>query len=423
MRPVLISPLLRLLALAVVAVAGWTSPAGAAETPALHIRHGLPKVASRPAALRVAYLGGSITAAPGGWRSLTTDRLRIRFPDTEIVEIAAGLPGTGSDLGACRLERDVLRHRPDLLFVEFAVNDTGVPAERIERTMEGVVRRTWRANPDTDIVFVYTISTPALPDLEAGRFQPSAQAMERVAEHYGIPSLHFGVEVVRRVARGELDFRNPDAPQDARTFSTDGVHPTSSGHRLYADTLEQAFPELLARPTPRPAALPTPLHADNWENARLHEVSPAALKGDWSLLSHDDPSLRGATKHLLPPTWRTETVGAKLEFEFTGTRFGLLGIAGPDAGEFRVTIDDREPVTATLFDAFVTPTFCRQRHWFYPNQLEPGRHRVVVELLGTRIDKAAIKATRSAIPPDDLALYEPHRLTLCGVLTVGDNTP
>ena len=33
--------------------------------------------------------------------------------------------GTGSDLGVFRLQHDVLRQRPDLVFIEFAVNDAG----------------------------------------------------------------------------------------------------------------------------------------------------------------------------------------------------------------------------------------------------------------------------------------------------------
>src|SRR4051812_4484011 len=79
----------------------------AAESePELHVRPGLPQLAARAAAasgeLRVAYFGGSITAAEG-WRPLTTAHLRARFPNLTVVEIPASLPGTGSDLGACRL--------------------------------------------------------------------------------------------------------------------------------------------------------------------------------------------------------------------------------------------------------------------------------------------------------------------------------
>jgi lysophospholipase L1-like esterase len=415
-----VRPLFRRFSLLLLA---WTAVVTAGETE-LHVRGGLPGLAARAAAggeLRVAYLGGSITAAEG-WRSLTTVHLRKKFPKLNIVEIPAGLPGTGSDLGACRLEYDVLRHRPDLLFVEFAVNDTGTPAGQVERTMEGIVRQTLRACPQAEICFVYTVSTPGLPDLEAGRFPPAARAMENVAAHYGIPSLHFGVEVARRVAAGSLVFKAPDAPADERTFSADGVHPTPAGHHLYFATLERSLPALLAATAPHATVLPAPLRADNWEGAGLRLFDTFQRTGTWTPVPLDDPNLAGATKALLPPTWRAAEPGAAIEVEFTGTRFGLLGIAAPDNGEFRVTVDDLPPVTGTFFDSYASPTFCRQRTWFYPGELPGGRHRVRVELLGTTLDKAAIKAAAGR-PLTNPAPYQPHRLTLCGALVVGIPVP
>lgn len=413
-----------------------------ASEPALHARGGLPNVAARATAggeLRVAYLGGSITAADG-WRSLTTAHLRNLFPRATVTEISAGLPGTGSDLGACRLGRDVLRYRPDLVFVEFAVNDANTPPGQIERTMEGIVRQIRRTNPHTDLCFVYTVSTPGLPDLAAGRFPPAAQAMERVAAHYGIPSLHFGVEVAQRIVAGSLVFKDPAAPDDPRTFSLDGVHPTPAGHRVYFHAVERSLTRLLGpgggsreafvaadetltrSATGQPPSLPPPLHPDNWEGASLRLLDESVRRGDWTPLAPDDANLRGATKALLPPTWRTAEPGAALEFEFTGRTFGLLGIAAPDSGEFRVTVDDFAPVTDTFFDAYASPTFCRQRPWFYPAILSAGPHRVRVELLATRLDKAGIKA-KAGKPIDDPAPYAAHRLTLCGVLVVGSPPP
>ena len=408
----------------ILAVFSLGAPSVLADSAAeLHPRLGLPHLAAPGSELRVAYFGGSITAAANGWRTLTTEHLRTRFPNTTVSEISAGLPGTGSDLGACRVQRDVLRHRPDLLFVEFAVNDTNTPPERIERTMEGIVRQTWRADPRIEIVFVYTVSTPGLTDLQAGKYPPPAQAMERVAAHYGIPSLHFGIEVVQRIAAGSLVFKNPALPDDKRTFSTDGVHPTTAGHRVYSATLIRALQAFIDASTPRPAQLPLPLHTDNWENAQLQELDASHLEGSWSLVDPADPNLRGATKALLPPTWRATKPGAVFTIEFTGRKFGLLGIAAPDNGVFRVTIDNREPVTDTFFDAFVSETFCRQRPWFYPGELEDGPHRVHVELLGTTLDKSAIKATRSGKPLDNAAPYQAHHLTLSGALLVGSAVP
>lgn len=403
----------RILALSALAVA---TTAGALD--ALHIRDGWPHAADRAASaheLRVAFLGGSITAAADGWRTLTVDRLRTLLPGANIVEIAAGVPGTGSDLGACRVGRDVIAHRPDVIFVEFAVNDAATPPARIERTIEGIVRQVKRANPDADLCFVYTLSTPGLAELQAGRLPPAAAAMETVAAHYGIPSLHFGVEVARRVAAGELVFKGTATDGD-RAFSLDGVHPTAAGHRVYFEQLAAALPQFLATRHAGPG-LPPPLHPDNWERATLREIEPAMFRGEWASVPLDDPNLRGATKALLPPTWRTSTPGAALEWEFTGTRFGLLGIAAPDSGEFVVTIDNQPPERATFFDAYVTPTFCRQTMWFFPRELTAGRHHVRIELSARPVDKAAIKARagKALEPATDFA---PQRLTLSGLLTV-----
>jgi len=390
---------------------------GAFALDALHVREGWPHAsaqAQETSELRVAFLGGSITAAEG-WRPLTMARLRELLPTTKLTEINAGLPGTGSDLGVCRVGRDVLRHQPDVVFVEFAVNDASTPPAQIERTIEGIVRQTKLANPAADLCFVYTISTPGLPDIQTNRLPAAAAAMDRVAAHYGIPSLHFGVEVARRIASGELIFRGTAADGD-RAFSLDGVHPTAVGHHTYFEQLAAALPALLtSRPSPRP--LPPPLHTDNWDRAALRELDNAMLRGPWDRVPLDDANLRGATKALLPPTWRTSTPGAALEFEFTGTRLGLLGIAAPDSGEFIVTIDDLPPERATFFDAYVTPTFCRQTKWFFPRELPAGPHRVRIELSATPLDKAAIK-TRAGKTLEPAAAFAPQRLTLSGLLTV-----
>ena len=80
----------------------------------------------------VAYLGGSITAM-NGWRNMTTKWLQAANTNATVKEVHASIGGTGSDLGAFRVGHDALRHKPDLLFVEFATNDSGVPDEAILR--------------------------------------------------------------------------------------------------------------------------------------------------------------------------------------------------------------------------------------------------------------------------------------------------
>lgn len=124
----------------------------------LRARDGLPNFFAKVQAggrVTVAYFGGSITAA-NGWRPQTTAWLRQHYPKADFTEVNAAIGGTGSDLGVFRLEHDVLAHRPDLVFIEFAVNDGGAPPEQIYRCMEGIVRQVRCADPATDICFVYT---------------------------------------------------------------------------------------------------------------------------------------------------------------------------------------------------------------------------------------------------------------------------
>src|SRR6266436_8084859 len=159
-------------------------------------RSGLPNVLSKLTAgaeVRIAYFGGSITAQDG-WRPKTLNWFRQQFPKARVSEINAAIGGTGSDLGVFRLQHDVLEKKPDLLFVEFAVNDGGAPPSQIYRTMEGIVRQTWRNDPATDICFVYTLVADMAPTLQQGKFPRAASAMERVAGHYNIPSIHMGIE-------------------------------------------------------------------------------------------------------------------------------------------------------------------------------------------------------------------------------------
>src|SRR5436189_4786807 len=86
-------------------------------------RGGLPNVLAKLKAgleVRIAYLGGSITAQDG-WRPKTLNWFRDHFAPARVIEINAAIGGTGSDLGVFRLQHDVLDQRPDLLFIEFAV--------------------------------------------------------------------------------------------------------------------------------------------------------------------------------------------------------------------------------------------------------------------------------------------------------------
>jgi hypothetical protein len=129
---------------------------------------------------------------------------------------------------------------PDTLFVGFAVNDGGAPPHRIRQAMEGIVRQAYAADAETDICFVYTLVAGWAKTLRDGKFPRAASAMEAVADHYGIPSIHMGLEAAKMEGEGKLIFTadKPKTDTEKATiggkiiFSPDSVHPYTDTGRI-----------------------------------------------------------------------------------------------------------------------------------------------------------------------------------------------
>lgn len=359
-------------------------------------RSGLPNVLAKleaGKAVKVAYLGGSITAA-AGWRIKSREWLQEQYPKAAVEEIHAAIGGTGSDLGVFRLYNDVLQHHPDLLFVEFAVNDGGASPDKIHQAMEGIVRQTWKADPTIDICYVYTLAQNNLEDLKAGHMQRSASAMEELADLYGIPSIHFGVKVAEMEAAGDLIFKaeKPENPAETRpmVFSTDGVHPLAeTGHQLYLEAIERSWPSIKkASGSTGPHPLPAPLRADNWELAKQVPIDPdAMLKGAWEKLPADNPRAKSFQRNM-PVLFQAREPGATLSFAFNGTAAAIFDLLGPDGGQVSVQLDDREPEIQKRIDSYCV--YHRMSKLNIGADLEPGRHTVKVTLLPDKLDKTKI---------------------------------
>lgn len=365
-----------------------------------NIRHGLPNVLAKwhdGKEVRIGYFGGSITSQ-AGWRPKTLAWFKQQYPTANSIGIDASVPGIGSDLGVYRLHQDVLDHKPDLVFVEFAVNDGGSPTERIIKAIEGIVRQIWTADPNIDICFVYSLSEPMLTDLEAGKFPHGASVMEQVADHYGIPSIHMGMEVAKLHQAGQLIFTGQlpktDAEKEALSgktvFSPDGIHPyETTGHELYFQAIKRSFALIeQSGGTPGPHSLPPPLLADNWEIAKLVPLNELNISKDWEKLKPASDIKASQFRRYLPNLWRADRPGASVTIKFKGTCLLLYGIVGPDCGQIGVQIDDQPSTAVTLFDVY-----CSQYHISIlpiADGLTDTPHTVVLRILPDQPDKLKI---------------------------------
>ncbi|HJN18939.1 MAG TPA: GDSL-type esterase/lipase family protein [Armatimonadota bacterium] len=392
-------------------------------------RGGLPNFFAKLEAgedVKIGYLGGSITAQPG-WRPLTLGWFREQYPDATINEINAAIGGTGSGLGVFRLQHDVLQHNPDLLFVEFAVNDGGAAPASIHRSMEGIIRQTWRADPTTDICYVYTLTKNMLGDLQGGKYPRAASAMEELADHYQIPSIHMGLEVAKLEQQGTVIFAAPKPQTDEEKaalegkilFSTDGVHPhTDTGHPLYLAAVERSMSTFEGAGEVGDHELIEPLVADNMENAKLVALDRATMSDGWVKLDPAD-GLGKRFGNRMPALWQATEPGESITFRFKGTQAGVYDLLGPDCGQLTVTLDDGEPKTVRRIDAYCT--YHRLANLTAGAGLDGAVHTVTISVSPDALDKREILFERNRPDFDkNPAKYEGASWYAGAIMLIGD---
>ncbi len=206
--------------------------------------------------LNIAYFGGSITAGYGAssgksWRELTTAYFKKKFPDATINENNAAIGGTGSTYGIHRAVTDLKleskTEKPDLLFIEFAVNDylDAINYEQAKINMECLVQIIYEYSPNTDIFIVLTTNTAFCNNLSISGF-PQARAHIDIAEAYKIPYLAVGAMLWDLTNEQIAEMKTPSDQQYAfrLTYFGDGTHPSNRGYIKYAEFIKNYLDEI-----------------------------------------------------------------------------------------------------------------------------------------------------------------------------------
>lgn len=325
----------------------------------------------------VAFLGGSITFSQNGWRDRVEKWLIARFPQTQFTFIRAGIPSLGSVPHAFRLESDVLAQgKPDLLFVEAAVNDPSnfTTPDKMVRGMEGVVRHLRQTLPGCDIVHLHFAMPEHLADWKAGKTPQAVAQHEKVAERYGNPSLDLTREVAERIAAGEFtwdgDFRD--------------LHPAPFGHQLYANSITRLLDAALNAPrTPQPLPLPRPVDNKSYAAGRYVLPSEATQLSGFALDPAWQPADGKGTREgfVRVPALVSTTPGSHFTLRFTGQTVGLMIAAGPDTGTVECHIDGK-PHAAGAMDTFTPWSPGLHLPWavILADDLKYGEHTLTLTL-------------------------------------------
>jgi len=364
----IVSPTVLVLAVVTVMLS-WPALARAVEAPYVITRGGIPNASARMKAgepTTIAYLGGSITAGANAWPKYVTDAFKARYPDTPIEMVNIAIGATGSTLAVFRMDREVMPKNPDLIFMEFAVNDWHSIKDCID-SYEGVIRKVWKVRPSCDFVFVHTTNQEWLDDLTNGRDVVTVRHHEAVAGFYGIPSINIGRKFAARLAAGELEWSD---------VMGDNVHPHLEGHKVYAQIVNDGLAGMAdVGHAVFEHELGEPLYSGAWASATMIPPGKAETTGEWQ--TEPVPWLH----HIFDGVAIGQTPESKLTFDFTGPVIGMFFANGPGAGDIRWRVDKGQWHDIPSF----VPEWWKDMHpfwWLLQSGMEPGdTHTLEIELV------------------------------------------
>lgn len=143
------------------------------------------------------------------------------FPNAVVNTITTSIGGENSEQGSERFTRDVLTHQPDVVFIDYALNDRTIGPERAEAA--------WRKMIETAVsAGVKVILCTPTPDLSAKMADPAdplsvlAGMVRRLASEYHVGLADFYARFVSVLEAGG----------DLSGYMAQVNHPNAAGHQV-----------------------------------------------------------------------------------------------------------------------------------------------------------------------------------------------
>lgn len=292
--------------------------------------------------ITVAYIGGSITQGSSAgddlcYARLTTNWIQETFPEAKVNYVRAGIGATGSYIGVHRVDRDVLSFNPDLVFVEFLVNDTTENTDRNVNSYDSLLQKIWNYESSPAIV------TIAMTQENGTSF---VDYVLPIVQKYDLPMISYKNAIMDVIEKGYIKWSD---------ISNDNIHPNVEGHAALTQLITAYLSDVLADIDSISGAesdLSEPYTENKYANASL------VAYGDERITECE--GFQGSENSFgnIPGFWRATANDGhfgendKLTFTVEAKNIGILyGRLVGGGGTFTVTVDgETKAVISENFD-------------------------------------------------------------------------
>lgn len=175
----------------------------------------------------IVYYGTSLTAA-GAWTRLLTEELAAEFPGQVLTRNTGG-PGMHSGWGLKNVDERVIAHQPDVVFIEFSINDAvarfNLSPEKARDNLNRMIDRIRSARPECEIILQVMNPVVGKPEGDSG-WRPNMPIYQdnyrEVAAERKLLLIDHMPAWSELLATDEARFR---------AYVPDGVHPVQDGWR------------------------------------------------------------------------------------------------------------------------------------------------------------------------------------------------
>lgn len=281
--------------------------------------------AKKGESITVATIGGSITqgTAASSTNNCYASRFfswwQEKFPGCEVNTVNAGIGGTDSYLGVHRADEQLLSYDPDVVVIEFSVNDTDKTMNKY--SYDSLVRKVLSAENEPAVILLFTTQ-------ENGT---SLQDVHReIGAAYDLPMISYREAVYPEVAAGTINWKD---------ISPDNIHPNDIGHGIIGQLLSRYLDGVYNSDTAALAAEVTAFDAegytnDYYKNAKLVNASQIEYTADGFEVGQNKVYSQ------FPENWISEG-GGTLSFDAECQNIGILYLKTTDgkSGTYEVYVD------------------------------------------------------------------------------------
>lgn len=241
-----------------------------------------------------------------------------KFPEGKFNFVNAGIGGTDSYLGVHRVDEQLLSQNPDVVIVEFSVNDTDKTMNKY--SYDSLVRKilSHESSPAVILLFTTMDNGTSLQDVH-----------KEIGKAYDLPMISYHDAVYPEVEAGTLAWSD---------ISPDNIHPNDAGHDIIGQILSRYLDGVYddRANAADPAAFTAEGYTkDYYANAKL------LGSDDITAVSAENFDVSGNNLYSqFPDNWSTAG-GGSITFDVECRNFGIFYLRTTDgkSGTYEVYVD------------------------------------------------------------------------------------